>query len=104
MISIRNDNQRKLVPLVNEDAIELAQLAEQFWSLKPAVFQRKGPLVLCQFINECFSTENRFQATPFIVSSIANEYRNENHYARVLNSCINSRDMMTMTTTVIKNL
>jgi hypothetical protein len=83
----------KLVPSVNEDAIELAQLAEQFWSLKPAVFQRKGPLVLCQFIDECCSTENRFQAISFIVSSIANEYRNKNRYARVLNSCINSTAM-----------
>ena len=79
----------KLAPSIDKDAIELARLAEEFWSLKPVVFQNKGPLVLCQFINECCSVENRLQAISVIVPSIVNEYRNKNRYNRVLNACLN---------------
>jgi hypothetical protein len=80
----------KVPILVDEDAVELTRLAEEFWSLKPAVFQRKGPLVLCEFIDKCCAVEDRFQAISLMVISIANEYRSQNHYATVINTCMNS--------------
>lgn len=77
---------------IDEDAVELTQLTETFWSLKPAVFQKKGPLVLCQFIDECCTTENRLQAISSMVYSIVHEYRNKNRYNQVINKCISSID------------
>jgi hypothetical protein len=77
---------------VDEDAITLTRLAEEFWSLKPAVFQNKGPLVLCQVIDECCATDDRAKAVSLMVSSITDENRSRNRYARILNTCINSTD------------
>ncbi|CAF1072818.1 unnamed protein product [Adineta steineri] len=78
----------KPVSSTDNDAIELAQLAEKIWSLKPAALQTKGPLVICQFIDKYCTNENRFQAISSMVSSIVNEYRSKHRYARVLNKCI----------------
>jgi hypothetical protein len=83
----------KLPISIDKDATELTRLAEKFWSLKPVVFQNNGPLVLCQFIDECCAIENRFQAVSSMVFSIINEHRNKYRYGRIINKCINSTDL-----------
>jgi len=83
----------KLPTSAREDTDELTQLAEKFLSLKPVVFQNKGPLVLCQFIDKCCAAEDRFQAISSMVFSIVNEYKSKNRYGKVINKCINSTNL-----------
>lgn len=77
---------------IDKDANDLTRLTEIFWSLKPKVFEEKGPLVLCQFIDKCCTNVNRFQAISSMVSSIINEHQNKNRYNKVISKCIDSTD------------
>lgn len=56
---------RKMLPPVHKDAIEVAQLAEKIWSLKPAVFQRSTHLAYCQVIDQCCKKKHRSEAISF---------------------------------------
>jgi hypothetical protein len=80
----------KIPILFDDEAAELTRLGEKFWSLKPAVYQSEGPLVLCQFIDECCAVEDRLKAISLMVTSIINEYHQKNRYASVINACMNS--------------
>lgn len=75
---------------VDEDAAELAQLAEQFWTLKPAIFEDQGPLVLCQVIDQHCAPEDRPLAVSLMPSSIVNTYRERRPYTQVLQACFNA--------------
>ena len=85
-----NEAWPQLPILVDEDVTELTRLAEEFWSLKPTIFQNEGPLVLCQVIDQCCAAKDRLPAISFMASSIVNEHRRKNAYATVLNACMNS--------------
>ncbi|CAF1405378.1 unnamed protein product [Adineta ricciae] len=79
---------------MDDDANELARLVEMFWSLKPDVFQRQGPLVLCEFIDQyCVTATSRMRAISMMISSIVNDYHSRKPYNQVLNVCVNSTEL-----------
>ncbi|CAF0914415.1 unnamed protein product [Adineta ricciae] len=81
----------KKVSSMDDDANELARLVEMFWSLKPDVLQRQGPLVLCEFIDQyCATATSRMRAISVMISSIVNDYHSRKPYNQVLNVCVNS--------------
>jgi hypothetical protein len=55
---------------IDEDATELTQLFEEFWSLKPDVLKEEGPLAVCQFIDQCCKDEDRSRAISTLIDSM----------------------------------
>ncbi len=73
---------------INQDAVELARLAQQFWSLTPAIMKRAEPLVYCQIIDHCCSDEDRTEAVSIIGRSIFGT--DKGRFEQIMEKCMNS--------------
>jgi hypothetical protein len=71
--------------LIDENAIEVARIFEQVWSMKSAVLLNQRPEAICQFIDGCCGTENRLKAISLFNLSLAH-----NMLDRVINTCTDS--------------
>jgi len=73
---------------IDTDAIELTQLMEKFWSLKPIIFKRTRPWVYCQVIDKCCEDEDRSEAVSLISQYLdgTNRYR----FIEVIITCMSS--------------
>jgi hypothetical protein len=66
--------------LIDENAIEVARIFEQVWSMKPAVLLNQRPVAICQFVDGCCRSEDRLKAV-----SIFNLSSAHNMLDRVIN-------------------
>jgi hypothetical protein len=73
---------------IDENAVELTQLTEKFWSLKPTIFKRTKPVVYCQIIDQCCDDEDRLEAVSLMSQYIDGTDRYS--FAEVLLTCMNS--------------
>jgi hypothetical protein len=73
---------------INQDAVELAQLTQTFWSLAPAAMKRAKPLVYCQIIDQCCNDEDRTEAVSLIGQSI--DGTDEGRFVQTMQKCMNS--------------
>ncbi len=73
---------------IDENAIELTQLTEKFWSLKPDILKRTKPVVYCQIIDQCCDGEDRLEAVSLISQYI--DGTDKYSLAEVLLTCMNS--------------
>jgi hypothetical protein len=77
----------KQLTSIDEDANELAQLAEEFWSLKPAILKRAKPFVYCQIIDQCCNDEDRSEAVSLMGQYI---YGSDGYqFAELMLTCMN---------------
>lgn len=75
---------------MNEDAIEIAELTEKLWSLKPAVLNNRRPLIYCQIIDKCCGDEDREEAI-----SIMSQFMDgtgKNRFVQIMDKCMHSTD------------
>jgi hypothetical protein len=76
----------KILAPIHKDAIELTQLAEKIWSLKPAIFKRTKPCVYCEVIDQCCEKKHRSEAISFFDQPIVTN----NDFENLIEQCINT--------------
>ncbi len=73
---------------INNDAVELTQLSEKSWSLKPAIIMRAEPFIYCQVIDKCCEDEDRVEAVSLMHQRI--QHAEEDRFVKLMHMCMNS--------------
>jgi hypothetical protein len=79
---------------VGQDAAELTRLFEDFWALKPDVFYEEGPLVICQFLDQCCeNVVDRSRAISILFDASDDSLTYGNFEKKAINECVNTTDL-----------
>jgi hypothetical protein len=73
---------------INEDAIEIGELTEKLWSLKPAVLNNRKPLIYCQIIDKCCNDEDRDEAISLMSQFM--DGTGKTRFVQIINTCMHS--------------
>lgn len=95
---------RRTPASIDEDTIELTQLTEKVWSLKPAILKNAKPLVYCQVMDECCGEEDHSKAISLIdPNNVFDLVEFENIMGQCMNTT-NSNNGNQLCTAVIKSI
>jgi hypothetical protein len=75
---------------INERAIEIAELVQKVWALKPAALNYRKPLVYCQVIDKCCTDEDRTEAISLLSQFM--DGTGKARFDQVMDTCMHSTD------------
>ncbi len=73
---------------INKDAVELTQLLEKLWSLKPDILNRLKPFVYCEIMDKCCEDKDRVEAISIMSQYIINT--DDGRFEQIMQTCMNS--------------